>query len=90
MHCRTTCATGRRKWCRFGHRVMSPLLIDMYPPYPEMGTNREECAAHTANYYRRLSWRGQRSLTRWRGSTFRSYLDERGLLVVRQDPSPAP
>lgn len=76
---------------QIGHRVMSPLLIGGYPPYPEMGRDREDCAAHTADYYRRLSLARAAladEVAHW--PEFRSYLDERGLLVVRQDPSPAP
>jgi len=76
---------------QIGHRVMSPLLIGGNPPYPEQGTNRQECAAATADYYRRLSLARATladEVARW--PEFRSYLDERGLLVVRQDPSPAP
>jgi hypothetical protein len=70
---------------------MSPLLINMYPPYPEMGSNPEECAAHTADYYRRLSLaRAALAIEVAHWPEFRSYLDEQGLLVVRQDPSPAP
>lgn len=76
---------------QIGHRVMSPLLINGHPPYPEQGHNREECAAHTADYYRRLSLARAAladEVAHW--PEFRSYLDEKGLLVVRQDPSPTP
>lgn len=76
---------------RIGHRVLSPLMIGRHPPYPEMGKYREGCAAHTADYCQRLSVARAAladEVAHW--PEFRSYLDERGLLVVRQDPSPAP
>ena len=75
---------------QIGHRVFSPLLIRGYPPYPEQGRNREECKARTEEYYRNLAV-ARKALAQevacW--PEFRSYLDEQGLLKVRQDPSPA-